>query len=102
MSDEVRISTDALHKLGATFEIYADDLGRQLTAFRRRADAEALRDGFGSHEAARPFRELYEAAERALGHLQERLAEVGGGIQETAANTRATEEELAETMRSVR
>ncbi|WP_411143757.1 hypothetical protein [Streptomyces sp. x-80] len=102
MSDEVRISTEALHELGATFEIYADELGRQLTAFRRKADAEALRDGFGSQEAARPFRERYEAAERALGHLQERLAEVGGGIQETVANTRAAEEELAETMRRVR
>src|SRR4051794_31672918 len=35
MSDEVRISTEELHKLGTKFEISADDLGRQLTAFRR-------------------------------------------------------------------
>jgi len=43
MSDEVRLSTEELHKLGATFEIRAEELSRQLAAFRRRADAEALR-----------------------------------------------------------
>ncbi|MEV0374042.1 hypothetical protein AB0I10_30265 [Streptomyces sp. NPDC050636] len=103
MSDEVRISTEELHKLGTTFEISAEDLGRQLSAFRRRADAEALRDGFGSDEAAaRHFRELYEQAERALGQLQQRLADVGTGIKETVANTQAAEDELAEMMRSVK
>lgn len=102
MSDEVRISTEELHKLGTTFEISAEDLGRQLSAFRRRADAEALRDGFGGDEAARHFRELYEQAERALGQLQQRLAEVGTGIKETVANTQAAEDELAELMRSVK
>ncbi|MFJ6747643.1 MULTISPECIES: hypothetical protein [unclassified Streptomyces] len=102
MSDEVRISTEELHKLGASFEISAEDLGRQLAAFRRRADAEALRDGFGSQEAARPYQELYEQAERALGQLQQRLTEVGAGIKETVANTRAAEEELVEMMRSVK
>ncbi|UQA92754.1 WXG100 family type VII secretion target [Streptomyces halobius] len=101
MSDEVRISTEELHRLGASFEISAEDLDRQLSAFRRRADAEALRDGFGSDEAARHFRELYEQAERALSRLQRRLAEVGCGIKETAANTQAADDELAEMMRSV-
>lgn len=102
MSDEVRLSTEELHKLGATFEIRAEELSRQLAAFRRRADAEALRDGFGSDEAARPFRELYEQAEHALVQLQERLAEVGSGIKETVANAQAAEEELVEMMRSVK
>ncbi|MCZ1007194.1 hypothetical protein [Streptomyces lydicus] len=101
MSDEVRLSTEELQRLGATFEIRAEELSRQLAAFRRRADAEALRDGFGSDEAARPHRELYEQAEQALVQLQQRLAEVGRGIKETAANTEAAEEELAEMMRSV-
>ncbi|GES31912.1 hypothetical protein AB0G60_14225 [Streptomyces angustmyceticus] len=102
MSDEVRLSTEELHKLGATFEIRAEELSRQLAAFRRRADAEALRDGFGSDEAARPYRELYEQAEQALVQLQQRLAEVGGGIKETVARAEAAEEELSEMMRSVR
>ncbi|MFG2832106.1 hypothetical protein ACGFWI_32375 [Streptomyces sp. NPDC048434] len=102
MSDEVRLSTEELHKLGATFEIRAEELSRQLAAFRRRADAEALRDGFGSDEAARPYRDLYEQAEQALVQLQQRLAEVGGGIKETVANAQAAEEELAEMMRSVK
>ncbi|MEU8999675.1 hypothetical protein AB0952_30495 [Streptomyces caniferus] len=103
MSDEVRLSTEELHKLGATFEIRAEELSRQLAAFRRRADAEALRDGFGDDdEAARPYRELYEQAEQALVQLQQRLAEVGGGIKETVANAQAAEDELAETMRSVK
>ncbi|MFH8570662.1 hypothetical protein [Streptomyces sp. NPDC017993] len=102
MSDEVRIGTEELHKLGTTFEISADDLGRQLTAFRRRADAEALREGLGSHEAARLYREVYEQAERALTQLQQRLAEVGGGIKETVANTQAAEDELVEMIRSVK
>ncbi|MFG2529780.1 hypothetical protein [Streptomyces sp. NPDC048516] len=101
MSDEVRLSTEELRGLGATFEIRAEELSRQLAAFRRRADAQALRDGFGSDEAARPHRELYEQAEQALVQLQQRLAEVGKGIKETAANTQASEEELAEMMRSV-
>ncbi|MEU5212030.1 hypothetical protein [Streptomyces sp. NPDC020742] len=106
MSDEVRLSTEELHTLGATFEMRAEELSRQLAAFRRRADAEALRDGFGGDEAAgeaaRPFRELYEQAEHALVQLQQRLAEVGTGIKETVANARATEDELVETMRSVK
>ncbi|MFE1176053.1 hypothetical protein [Streptomyces sp. NPDC058773] len=102
MSDEVRLSTEELHKLGAAFEIRAEELSRQLAAFRRRADAEALRDGFGSDEAARPFRELYEQAEHALVQLQRRLAEVGGGIKETVANTQTAEDELVEMMRSVK
>ncbi|MGX7757046.1 hypothetical protein ACWQ06_00070 [Streptomyces angustmyceticus] len=102
MSDEVRLSTEELHKLGATFEIRAEELSRQLAAFRRRADAAALRDGFGSDEAARPYRELYEQAEQALVQLQQRLAEVGGGIRETVARAEAAEEELSEMMRSVR
>ncbi|MGW1378656.1 hypothetical protein ACWD6P_30940 [Streptomyces sp. NPDC002446] len=102
MSDEVRLSTEELHKLGATFEIRAEELSRQLAAFRRRADAEALRDGFGSEEAARPYRELYEQAEHALAQLQQRLAEVGSGIKETVANTQAAEDELVEMMRSVK
>ncbi|MFF8368273.1 hypothetical protein ACF05W_05480 [Streptomyces lydicus] len=102
MSDEVRLSTEELHKLGATFEIRAEELSRQLAAFRRRADAEALRDGFGSHEAARPFRELYEQAEHALVQLQQRLAEVGSGLKETAGSTQAAEDELVEMMRSVK
>ncbi|MFJ6790068.1 hypothetical protein ACWDBF_32600 [Streptomyces angustmyceticus] len=102
MSDEVRLSTEELHKLGATFEIRAEELSRQLAAFRRRADAAALRDGFGSDEAARPYRELYEQAEQALVQLQQRLAEVGGGIKETVARAEAAEEELSEMMRSVR
>ncbi|MEU6329164.1 hypothetical protein ABZ851_18110 [Streptomyces sp. NPDC047049] len=101
MSDEVRLSTEELHRLGATFEIRAEELSRQLAAFRRRADAEALRDGFGSDEAARSHRELYEQAEQALAQLQQRLAEVGRGIKETAGNAQAAEEELAEMMRSV-
>jgi uncharacterized protein YukE len=102
MSDEVRLSTEELHKLGASFGIRAEELSRQLAAFRRRADAEALRDGFGSdEEAARPFRELYEQAEHALVQLQERLAEVSSGIQETVANTEAAEDELVDTLRSV-
>ncbi|MGW7577824.1 hypothetical protein [Streptomyces sp. NPDC054765] len=101
MSDEVRLSTEELYKLGATFEIRAEELSRQLAAFRRRADAEALRDGFGSDDAARPYRELYEQAEHALVQLQQRLAEVGGRIKETVANTQAAEEELVETIRSV-
>ncbi|MFI9051354.1 hypothetical protein [Streptomyces sp. NPDC053427] len=103
MSDEVRLSSEELHKLGATFEIRAEELGRQLAAFRRRADAEALRDGFGhSSEEARPHLERYEQAEHALVLLQERLAQVGGGIKETAANAQAAEEELVEMMRSVK
>ncbi|MFE1768702.1 hypothetical protein ACFW81_31385 [Streptomyces angustmyceticus] len=102
MSDEVRLSTEELHTLGATFEIRAEELSRQLAAFRRRADAAALRDGFGSDEAARPYRELYEQAEQALVQLQQRLAEVGGGIKETVARAEAAEEELSEMMRSVR
>lgn len=102
MSDEVRLSTEELHKLGATFEIRAEELSRQLAAFRRRADAEALRDGFGDDETARPYRELYEQAEQALVQLQQRLAEVGGGIKETVANAQAAEDELAEMMRSVK
>ncbi|MGG7571139.1 WXG100 family type VII secretion target [Streptomyces sirii] len=102
MSDEVRLSTEELRTLGATFEIRAEELSRQLAAFRRRADAEALRDGFGGDEAARPYRELYEQAEHALVQLQQRLAEVGGGLKETVANTQATEDELVEMMRSVK
>ncbi|UNO39640.1 hypothetical protein [Streptomyces sp. MST-110588] len=101
MSEEVRISTGELHRLGTAFEMHADDLGRQLTAFRRRTDAEALCDGFGSREAAGPFLEMYEQAERALVQLQQRLAEVGGGIKENAAGTEAAEEEIAEMIRSV-
>ncbi|MBL1092765.1 hypothetical protein ACWCXK_30445 [Streptomyces sp. NPDC001739] len=101
MSDEVRLSTEELHALGASFGIRAEELSRQLAAFRRRADAEALRDGFGSDEAARPFRELYEQAEHALVQLQERLAEVSSGIKETVANTEAAEDELVDTLRSV-
>ncbi|MFH8349997.1 WXG100 family type VII secretion target [Streptomyces sp. NPDC018045] len=102
MSDEVRISTEELHKLGTKFEISADDLGRELTAFRRRADAGALCDGFGSREAAKPYLELYEQAERALEQLRERLAEVAGGIRETAVSTDTAEEELVKTIRGVR
>ncbi|MGW1792909.1 hypothetical protein ACWCO0_30955 [Streptomyces tubercidicus] len=102
MSDEVRLSTEELHRLGAVFEIRAEELSRQLAAFRRRADAEALRDGFGRDEEARPFRELYEQAEQALVQLQQRLAEVGGGLKETVTRTRETEEELVEMMRSVK
>ncbi|MFG2142492.1 hypothetical protein [Streptomyces sp. NPDC048650] len=102
MSDEVRLSSEELHKLGATFEARAEELGRQLAAFRRRADAEALRDGFGSREEAREHLERYEQAEHALVLLRERLAEVGGGIRETAANAQAAEEELVEMMRSVK
>ncbi|WP_042830026.1 hypothetical protein [Streptomyces rimosus] len=102
MSDEVRISTEELHKLGTQFEISADDLGRQLTAFRRRTDAEALSDGFGSRAAAGPYLELYEQAERALEQLRERLAEVAGGIRETAVATDAAEAELVEAIREVR
>ncbi|GAU70019.1 hypothetical protein SSP35_16_00140 [Streptomyces sp. NBRC 110611] len=102
MSDDVRLSTDELHTLGATFGIHAEELSRQLAAFRRRADAEALRDGFGSEEASRPFRELYEQAERALVQLQQRLADVGGDIRETVANAQAAEDELVEIMRSVK
>ncbi|MEU9122097.1 hypothetical protein AB0C96_19905 [Streptomyces sp. NPDC048506] len=102
MSDEVRLSTEELHALGATFEIRAEELSRQLAAFRRRADAEALRDGFGSEEAARPFLELYEQAEQALSQLQQRLAEVGGDIKETVANAQAAEDDLVEIMRSVK
>ncbi|MEV5599077.1 hypothetical protein [Streptomyces sp. NPDC052496] len=101
MSDEVRISTEELHKLGTKFEISADDLGRQLTAFRRRSDAEALCNGFGSRAAARPYLEVYEQAERALEQLRERLAEVAGGLRETAASTDAAEEELVKTIRGV-
>lgn len=101
MSDEVRISTEELHKLGTAFEISADDLGRQLTSFRRRSDAEALCDGFGSRAAAGPYLELYEQAERALGQLRERLAEVAGGLKETAASTDAAEDELVKTIRGV-
>ncbi|KIZ13807.1 WXG100 family type VII secretion target [Streptomyces natalensis] len=101
MSDEVRLSTEELHQLGASFEIRAEELSRQLAAFRRRADAEALRDGFGSDEAARPYRELYEEAEQALTQLQKRLAEVGSGIKETVANVHAAEEELVDALRSV-
>ncbi|MER7990749.1 hypothetical protein ABTY53_34980 [Streptomyces noursei] len=102
MSDEVRLSTEALHKLGTTFENRAEELSRQLSAFRRRADAEALRDGFGSDEEARPYRELFEEAERALAQLQQRLAAVGGGIKETVANAQAAEDELVEIMRSTK
>ncbi|MFF4601144.1 hypothetical protein ACFY12_00075 [Streptomyces sp. NPDC001339] len=102
MSDEVRLSTDELHTLGATFGVRAEELSRQLAAFRRRADAEALRDGFGSEEAARPFRELYEQAEQALVQLQRRLADVGSDIRETVANAQAAEDELVEIMRSVK
>ncbi|KPC62398.1 hypothetical protein [Streptomyces chattanoogensis] len=102
MADEVRLSTEELHSLAATLEIRAEELSRQLAAFRRRADAEALRDGFGSDEEARPFREMYEQAEHALVQLQQRLAEVGGGIRETVANAQAAEEELVEMMRSVK
>lgn len=101
MSEEVRLSTEELHTLGATFETRAEELSRQLAAFRRRADAEALRDGFGSDEAARPYCELYEQAEQALVQLQQRLAEVGGGIKETVANAQTAEEELTEMIRSV-
>ncbi|MEU9116594.1 hypothetical protein AB0D04_33820 [Streptomyces sp. NPDC048483] len=102
MSDEVRLSSEELHKLGATFETRAEELSRQLAAFRRRADAEALHDGFRSREEARMHLERYEQAEEALLLLQERLAEVGGGIKETAANAQAAEEELVEMMRSVK
>ncbi|MFD9815963.1 hypothetical protein [Streptomyces sp. NPDC059080] len=100
MSDEVRTDTEQLHKLGTVFEKHADDLARQLTAFRRRADATALRDGFGDEEASRSHRELYEQAERALGQLQERLAEVGGGIRRTAVSTQAAEDEADAMIRS--
>ncbi|MEV6566251.1 hypothetical protein [Streptomyces kronopolitis] len=101
MSDEVRLSTEELHALGAAFEVRAEELSRQLAAFRRRADAEALREGFGGDEAARPHRELYEQAEHALVQLQQRLREVGGGIKETVAHWQAAEEELDEMIRSV-
>ncbi|MET9295855.1 hypothetical protein [Streptomyces sp. NPDC003077] len=102
MSDEVRMHIEELRGLGASFETSADDLGRRLTAFRRWTDAEALSAAFGSAEAARPYRELYEEAERALVLLRERLAEVGDGIKETAARTQAADDELAETIRRVR
>ncbi|MEU3709374.1 hypothetical protein [Streptomyces catenulae] len=101
MSDEVRTDTEQLHKLGTVFEKHADDLARQLTAFRRRADAAALRDGFGDAEAARSHVELYEQAERALGQLRERLAEVGGGIRQTAVSTQAVEDGVDAMIRSV-
>ncbi|WP_399085005.1 WXG100 family type VII secretion target [Streptomyces sp. BBFR2] len=101
MSDEVRTDTEQLHKLGAVFEKHADDLARQLTAFRRRADATALHDGFGGEEAARSHVELYEQAERALGQLRQRLAEVGGDIRRTADATQAVDDELATMIRSV-
>ncbi|MFI7104299.1 hypothetical protein ACIBK8_33790 [Streptomyces sp. NPDC050161] len=101
MSDEVRVGTEELHKLGSIFEKYADDLARQLTAFRRTSDAGALHDGFGDPEAARPHVELYEQAERALGQLQQRLAEVGVGVKRSAASTQTVEEELAEMIRGV-
>ncbi|MFE7314802.1 hypothetical protein ACFU7T_17225 [Streptomyces sp. NPDC057555] len=73
-----------------------------MDAFRRRSDADALRDGFGSDEEARPHRELFEEAERALAQLRERLAEVGGDIKETVANAQAAEDELVDVMRSVK
>ncbi|MEF3118265.1 hypothetical protein [Streptomyces chrestomyceticus] len=101
MSDEVRISIGELHKLGTEFEISADDLGRQLTAFRRRSDAAALCEGFGSREAAGPYLELYEQAERALEQLRERLTEVAGGLKETAVSTDTAEEELVKAIRGV-
>ncbi|WP_030023045.1 hypothetical protein [Streptomyces monomycini] len=101
MSDEVRISTEELHQLGTKFEISADDLGRQLTVFRRRSDAAALCDGFGSHEAAGPYLELYEQAERALEQLRERLTEVAGGLRETAVSTDTAEEERVKAIRGV-
>ncbi|MGP3981273.1 hypothetical protein [Streptomyces sp. KR80] len=103
MSDEVHVSTDELRKLGTAFALHAYDLGRHLSEFKRRTDAEVLRDGFGTTEAGPGERllELSEVAGQVIGRLQERLDEVGSGMREGALNTEAAEAEITELMRGV-
>lgn len=104
MSEEVHVDTGELRRLGTAFEHHAYDLGRHLSAFRRRTDAGTLRDGRGSGTAA-PLDELGELAEAAgqmVGSLQERLDEIADGLKSAALNTETVEHDIAATVRSVR
>jgi hypothetical protein len=104
MSEEVHVDTDELRRLGTAFEHHAYDLGRHLSAFRRRTDAGTLRDEFGSESAA-PLAELgdlADAAGRVVGSLQERLEEIADGLKSAALNTEAVEHGITATVRGVR
>ncbi|MFD7918525.1 hypothetical protein ACFV3R_04790 [Streptomyces sp. NPDC059740] len=94
MSDEVRVDTEELRRLGAAFQEHADELGRALTRFRRRADGEALGARLGTGPEAGRQAELFAEAERVLAALQQRLGEVGHGLTETARGQQDTEDEL--------
>lgn len=102
MSEEVHVDTGELRRLGTAFEHHAYDLGRHLSAFRRRTDAGTLRDELGS-EVAVPLGELGELAEEAgrmVGSLQERLDEIADGLKSAALNTEAVEHDITATVRS--
>ncbi|MET8679850.1 hypothetical protein ABZW18_20285 [Streptomyces sp. NPDC004647] len=102
MSDEVHVDADELRKLGTTFELHAYDLGRHLSAFKRRTDAEALLDVLESPEGPdAELRELSEVAGQVIGRLQERLDEIGNGLKAGALNTEVAEQEINELMRGV-
>ena len=103
MPDEARVNTDELRRLGDVFETHAYDLGRHLTAFRGRTDADALREGYGESEplAQSSLAELSEAMGLVIGRLQNRLDEMGGAMKETARNIVDTEEETASMIRGI-
>lgn len=103
MSDETRVNTDELRRLGDAFETHAYDLGRHLTAFRGRTDAEALREGYGESDpqARSSWAQLSEAMGGVLGQLQNRLDEMGGGMKATARHVVENEDETASMIRGI-
>ncbi|MFG2192528.1 hypothetical protein [Streptomyces sp. NPDC048639] len=102
MSDEVHTDTDELRRLGAAFATHAYDLGRHLSDFKRRTDAEALRQSLGGSEDAERYAELSELAGSILGQLQDQLDEMGSGMRTGAIDTEATELDMAALIRGVR
>ncbi|MCM2579860.1 type VII secretion target [Streptomyces meridianus] len=104
MSEEVHVDTGELRRLGTAFENHAYDLGRHLSAFRRRTDAGILRDELGTGTAASlaELGDLAEEAGRMVGSLRERLDEIAAGLRTAALTTEASEGETAGVLRSAR
>lgn len=104
MSEEVHVDTAELRRLGTAFEHHAYDLGRHLSAFRRRTDSGTLRDELG-RDAAAPLDglgELADVAGQVVGHLRERLDEIADGLKSAALNTEAAEQDITATVRGAR
>lgn len=103
MSEEVHVDTGELHRLGTAFAHHAYDLERHLSAFRRRAGAEALRDELGADSASLDeFGNLADEAGRVVERLRERFDEIADGLKSGAARTDAAEQDVVAALRGVR